>query len=196
MPRDSWNEEKVSVLNELFLARLSAQAIADRMGISRCAVIGKLNRLGLSLETARMTQRAQDNRTRARVRRWSGLPPEKPWSQERLNELAELAAKGLSSQAIANRMGKSQKSVVARAAVSGIKIARVIDPAENDYFARMLKRREAKRAAHAAKVGDTYVPMSKTSPILRNRHPRLPEMSKNELRNMLAEAVRNTRMAA
>lgn len=47
MNRPSWTEERVALLRELFEQDCSASVIANRMGISRNSVIGKLHRLGL-----------------------------------------------------------------------------------------------------------------------------------------------------
>ncbi len=53
------------------------------------------------------------------------------------------------------------------------------------------KRRKAKRRADKAAAFATST--SKTDPVTRRRLcPRVPEMTKNELRAMLTDAVRNT----
>jgi hypothetical protein len=55
------------------------------------------------------------------------------------------------------------------------------------------KRHEAKRRKSKRSITVTVaVGTSKTAPIYRNQLPRLPEMSRNELRAMLTQAVRNT----
>lgn len=46
--KPQWTDEDVALLRERFDAGDSAQAIANRLGLSRGAVCGKLHRLGLS----------------------------------------------------------------------------------------------------------------------------------------------------
>lgn len=43
-----WTDERVVKLKELWLKGSSASEIGTEMGISRCAVLGKVNRIGLS----------------------------------------------------------------------------------------------------------------------------------------------------
>ena len=45
---DTWTAERIAQLKSGFSAGLSCAQIADEIGVSRNAVIGKLNRLGLS----------------------------------------------------------------------------------------------------------------------------------------------------
>ena len=56
--------------------------------------------------------------------------------------------------------------------------------------AKAKRRRERKRMAKLAILSATQ--FSKTSAKYRNLLPPMPEMSKSEMRNMLAAAVRNT----
>ena len=44
----TWTEERLAVLKSRFEAGLSCRQIADEIGVSRNAVIGKLSRLNLS----------------------------------------------------------------------------------------------------------------------------------------------------
>lgn len=44
----TWNAERIALLRDYVTAGLSCRQIADEIGVSRNAVIGKLNRLGLS----------------------------------------------------------------------------------------------------------------------------------------------------
>jgi GcrA cell cycle regulator len=44
----TWNSERIELLKRCFHARLSCSQIAREIGVTRNAVIGKLNRLGLS----------------------------------------------------------------------------------------------------------------------------------------------------
>ena len=47
-PRSPWTTERVAMLRSYFNAGLSCAQIAQEIGVSRNAVIGKMNRLGLS----------------------------------------------------------------------------------------------------------------------------------------------------
>jgi GcrA cell cycle regulator len=47
-PRSPWTTERVAMLRSYFNAGLSCAQIANEIGVSRNAVIGKMNRLGLS----------------------------------------------------------------------------------------------------------------------------------------------------
>src|SRR6476660_3908002 len=47
-PRSPWTTERVAMLRSFFNAGLSCAQIAQEIGVSRNAVIGKMNRLGLS----------------------------------------------------------------------------------------------------------------------------------------------------
>ena len=47
-PRSPWTTERVAMLTACFNAGLSCAQIAQEIGVSRNAVIGKMNRLGLS----------------------------------------------------------------------------------------------------------------------------------------------------
>ena len=47
-PRSPWTTERVAMLRTYFNAGLSCAQIAQEIGVSRNAVIGKMNRLGLS----------------------------------------------------------------------------------------------------------------------------------------------------
>jgi GcrA cell cycle regulator len=44
-----WSEDKINILTDLTHKGLSARLIGERMGITRLAVIGKWNRLGMSV---------------------------------------------------------------------------------------------------------------------------------------------------
>lgn len=46
--RETWNSERIEQLKRCFQAGLSSSQIAREMGVTRNAVIGKVNRLGLS----------------------------------------------------------------------------------------------------------------------------------------------------
>src|SRR5579884_2626635 len=48
----TWTEERIDLLKSCFDAGLSCREIADRIGVSRNAVIGKISRLNLKREKA------------------------------------------------------------------------------------------------------------------------------------------------
>jgi hypothetical protein len=56
----------------------------------------------------------------------------------------------------------------------------------------MVKKRRRRAKIKAAKLALHAVTVSKTSPIYRRRLPIMPEMTKNQLRAVIATAVRNT----
>jgi len=62
----TWNEERLELLKLRFAAGLSCRQIADDIGVSRNAVIGKLSRLNLSRE------KSSDERRPARKRAGKG----------------------------------------------------------------------------------------------------------------------------
>ncbi len=47
-PRSNWSSERIELLTRGFHAGLSCSQIAREIGVTRNAVIGKMNRLGLS----------------------------------------------------------------------------------------------------------------------------------------------------
>jgi hypothetical protein len=75
-----------------------------------------------------------------------------------------------------------------------------LDPEEAKRRARArdaAKKRRKNAKLKAARIAAAIVePISKTSPLYRRRFAPLPDMTKGELRAMLAEAVRNTSVPA
>jgi GcrA cell cycle regulator len=57
--RDTWSAERIAQLKSGFNAGLSCAQIANEIGVSRNAVIGKMNRLGLSRGRTPRTPRAR-----------------------------------------------------------------------------------------------------------------------------------------
>ena len=55
--KPTWTDERVELLKRRFEAGLSCRQIADDIGVSRNAVIGKLSRLNLTREKARDVRR-------------------------------------------------------------------------------------------------------------------------------------------
>jgi GcrA cell cycle regulator len=70
MLEPTWNSERVELLKSHFAAGLSCREIANAIGVSRNAVIGKLSRLNLTREKKIKTRRVgeNDNTTRKRAR--------------------------------------------------------------------------------------------------------------------------------
>jgi hypothetical protein len=64
-----WTEEKTEHLKALFAERLSGSQIAAQMSVTRNMVIGKLHRMGLSLEKARIPDEERHEREKARAKR-------------------------------------------------------------------------------------------------------------------------------
>lgn len=101
--------ELVEKLSEL-AQDYSAGAIAKRLGhgLTRNAVIGKLLRMGIPLGTG------------GKVR---CVPEWNPWTEETLQQLDALAAKGLTAGEIAARIGRPHWSVMKHAAARGIDLS-------------------------------------------------------------------------
>ncbi len=72
-PRGGWSDERVEALKALNAQGLSASQIAKQLGrTTRCAVIGKLNRLGIGLNSA------VSQRNAAELRRLAPKPDPRP----------------------------------------------------------------------------------------------------------------------
>jgi GcrA cell cycle regulator len=67
MPDNTWTTERVELLKGHFAAGLSCSQIANEIGVSRNAVIGKLSRLNLTREKKPMSRRegARSDRSRS-----------------------------------------------------------------------------------------------------------------------------------
>lgn len=72
-----WTDDAVSDLTRMWDEGLSARLIALAMGrgITRCAVIGKARRLGLSARVEGVNPNRQDSRRRGDADRFKGLQP-------------------------------------------------------------------------------------------------------------------------
>ena len=64
MPDNTWTTELVELLKSHFAAGLSCREIANEIGVSRNAVIGKLSRLNLTREKTLKPRRDNDGRSR------------------------------------------------------------------------------------------------------------------------------------
>jgi GcrA cell cycle regulator len=60
MPDNTWTTERVELLKGHFAAGLSCSQIANEIGVSRNAVIGKLSRLNLTREKKPMSRRREN----------------------------------------------------------------------------------------------------------------------------------------
>jgi GcrA cell cycle regulator len=69
----TWTDERVELLKSCFAAGLSCRNIADEIGVSRNAVIGKLSRLNLTRENGRDAPRPA-RRSAAKGQRPKALP--------------------------------------------------------------------------------------------------------------------------
>lgn len=125
------------------------------------------------------------------------------WSGANREQLVELAASRLAASEIAAVLLTSRQSVVTACSQRGIDL--VLDtPAELEEKRAKIRayekiKLERKRAARRAseiparpRKPSTIPGTSQSSVVYRNQLPRIGEMTKNELRAMLAQAVRNT----
>jgi len=69
MPDNTWTTERVELLQSHFAAGLSCREIANEIGVSRNAVIGKLSRLNLTRE-----KKPEARRDRAKTSRPRSVP--------------------------------------------------------------------------------------------------------------------------
>jgi len=120
------------------------------------------------------------------------------WTDERIARVAGLAANGLYGSDIAADVGCSLHSVLTICGRHAINVNRY-NPEQQAYFEQKSREREARKNARRRKGRPTRSEFvfrpgtSKTSPIYRNQFDKLPDdISKAELRAMLAEAFRNT----
>lgn len=131
-----------------------------------------------------------------------------PWTEERVEQLKALWADGLSSTRVGVMMGLSRNAVIGK--VHRLKLPipalkqegnRVYARQVRDDSAWKAKQAERKRSWRArakikaqaeARERSLFHGHSRYSAVYRNLMPKLPPMTKGELRSMLADAVRNT----
>ncbi len=123
------------------------------------------------------------------------------WSNERRIQLRVLAASGMPAIEIAATIGTTKLSILNQCRRHGIDVT-VQTPAEREAakaVEREKNRRkqaawQAKQKANKPAVTNRTAPgTSRTHPIYRNQLPRLADgTSKEALRRMISEAVRNT----
>jgi hypothetical protein len=120
------------------------------------------------------------------------------WTDETRAQVRALAANGLAASEIGSTIGATKAAILTVAYRSGINIIMHTEAELAEMRARARLREKRKRQKWAAKHPTNAISVSvqlgtsKTAPIYRNQLPRLPEMSKNALREMIAQAVRNT----
>lgn len=118
------------------------------------------------------------------------------WTDEWRAQLRRLAASGLAASEIGNLVGASKPSVMAVAIRNGIPLILHTEAelADMRALARLREKRKRIKRRSGSGLSISVDPgTTKTSPVYRNQLPRLPDgLSKNELRAMIAEAVRNT----
>lgn len=128
------------------------------------------------------------------------------WNDEKRSRVMELAATGMVAEDIGAALGTTEASILTYCGRHQIPLFKY-SPERQAVYDQRLRDRNAKKDAkkvaanQAKKIAQRKAFMAgiglspdtnKTSPVYRNTLPKLPEMSKSELRSMLTEAVRNT----
>ena len=67
--RATWSSERIDQLKRCFQAGLSSSQIAREMGVTRNAVIGKMNRLGLSRPKDALAKQHHEQKRAAKLAR-------------------------------------------------------------------------------------------------------------------------------
>lgn len=120
------------------------------------------------------------------------------WTAERLTQLRAHAASGVFASDIAALFDVTKLSILTVCAKRGIEVVKHTETELTEMRAQVRareKRKHAKRRALApvnAIVVQVAIGTSRTAPVYRNQLPRQPEMSKTALREIIAQAVRNT----
>ena len=120
------------------------------------------------------------------------------WTEDRLTQLRACAANGMFATDIAALIGVTKLSILTVCAKHNIEVTKHTEIELADMCARERAREQRKRlkkrAASSPVIPNVTVAFgtSRTAPIYRNQLPRIPEMSKNALREMFAKAVRTT----
>lgn len=116
------------------------------------------------------------------------------WTDEKRSELRRLAALGMPASEIGLILGATKPSVITTAGRANIDLvlhteAEIAVMVAN-RVGRQKRRKTEDRKKAVVVIGDRVV--SKTSSFYRKLMPTVPEMTKNELRAILTQAVRNT----
>lgn len=133
----------------------------------------------------------------------------RPWPPEKRARLVELAASGMNAMDIGAEMGRSLYSILTYCGRNGIHVIKYSPEQQAVYDERAAQRQQArnvrktaankarliaKRKAIAAQAATRVVPERTKMAVheLRAKFPVRQDMTKTELRAMLAEAVQNT----
>lgn len=108
------------------------------------------------------------------------------WNATRTEALRRLAASGLSASVIAVEIGSTKKGVLRKCLNERI----LVNGDTSEERAARKQRKKEKRRKNARPIFVALI--SKTSAKYRRTLRPAPDMTPNERRNMLAEAVRNT----
>jgi hypothetical protein len=120
------------------------------------------------------------------------------WTEERRDRLRTYAASRMFASDIALQLGVTKLSILTVCAKHGIELNKHTEIELADIRAkdraREKRKRLKKQTARSPVASKVIVAIgtSRTAPIYRNQLPRVPEMSKNALREMFAKAARNT----
>lgn len=130
----------------------------------------------------------------------------KRWTPEEIQRLRDLAPTVRYASDIAAQMGSTQHAIITQAGRYGINVINYTPEQQTmmdaRYRAREMrkyqKRKEVRRengyAPKPKRAVNVSVELgtSQSSPIYRNQLPRIGEISKDRMREMIAQAVRNT----
>lgn len=85
-----WQPDKISELRRLWKKGLTGSEIAQSLGVSRSAVIGKLNRLGLigDMPESERLERVKRTASRALKKFWATMSPEE--KQKHVHRLSNI----------------------------------------------------------------------------------------------------------
>ena len=119
--------------------------------------------------------------------------PELAWSEWHIAALRMMWSEGDSASVIGVKLGRSRSAVLGKAHRLGLP-RRAPTPARFSGIsvARAVKVKPPKPEPKPFVMPALQPGQSNTDPGYRSRLPKLPEMTKNQLRAMLAEAARNT----
>lgn len=122
------------------------------------------------------------------------------WTDEQIDVLRALSAKGMTASEIGAEIGATKHSVITAAFHHQIQV--ILHTDAEIYAMKQRQRIREKRKNDKRKALTKPKPkpimisvepdVSRTSSFFRKQLPKIPEMTKNELRAMLADAVRNT----
>ncbi len=159
--RNLWSQKETCRAADLWKAGVTAIQIADQLGKTRNAVLGKIGRLGLARTTNGRARRPREGRVPYRRRREVLVRRgTNGWTSERDVRLGVLWQEGLSCDEIAVRLGGTESAVVTRLAQRGL-----MEPESPEAFTdrEWFARNDARfRAAmnRAVKEGSVTLPVN------------------------------------